>query len=151
MSEQSGRKSMSRRARQCVELMSDGRWYTGQQITELLGYVHPNRAMTDVRHAGYIVETRWRQAEGRKVAEWRLLGHQSTGCRTERTPVGAHDALGLFQRDGFRCALCMRSYAAADLRVDHRVPIHKRTQDFSKEESGWLDELQALCQWCNYK
>ena len=61
---------MSLRAERCIELMNDAEWYSGQQITDLLGYVHPNRAMTDVRQAGYIVEARWRQGAGWPSGGW---------------------------------------------------------------------------------
>jgi len=151
---QSVRRMETKRTRVCVKLMSDGRWYSAQRITELTGYRHPNRAITDVRQHGYEVESRIvRTADGKNIVEWRLVSKTPIGQLKRRASLSKSETDAIFRRDNYTCALCRTKYDADFLRVDHREPVSRslRGNAFSKDEPNWMRRFQTLCQICNYE
>lgn len=148
------RRKESKRAKVCVKLMSDGEWYSAQRITELTGYRHPNRAMTDVRQSGYEVQSRFVQtSDGKRVVEWKLASPVPTKPLKKRIALTKTEMETIFKRDNYTCALCKNKYDSDFLRVDHKEPISRsrRGNDFSKTDPDWMDRFQTLCLICNYE
>lgn len=150
----SKRRKPSKRAQVCVKLMSNGKWYSAERIRTETGYRHPNRAMTDVRQAGYEVQSRFvKTKNGKRVVEWRLGSTMPTKPLKKRISLTKSEMETIFKRDDFTCALCKNKYDSDFLRVDHKEPISRtpRGNEFSKDDPNWTNHFQTLCLICNYE
>ena len=141
----------SKRAKVLKELMKDGKWYSADDIREITGYKHPNRAITDLRQFGYIVEQRYVIRDGKRVAEWKLLSVTPVKEAKHRFTLSKSDARKIFQRDNYTCVLCKEKYDEKFLRVDHKIPISRVGNHLDiKKDKNWMDKFQTMCIVCNY-
>lgn len=63
-------------------------------------------------------------------------------CRVERGKVSNKMRFSIYQRDGYCCKCCGKSFDTDNLEIDHIKPI-------AKGGKSTLDNLQTLCRDCN--
>lgn len=143
----------SKRALALVEFMKNGKWVNTEDITGKLGYLHPNRALTDVRHAGYVLEFKSEYENGRRVGYWRLTSAKQVNPMRWRNTLTRSEQIQVFERDNYTCSLCRKQFLngeSAHLRADHKGPVSKMG-DVAEDDPNWMDKFQTLCHWCNYE
>ena len=122
---------------------------TTEELESTYGYAHPPRAARDVREAGIPLETfKVRGSQGRTIAAYRfgdpskIEAHKLGGRRT--FPKSLKDSL--VERPGARCEICLASYDARHLQVDHAVP-YEVVGDVDELEMN-VDDFLLLCASC---
>ena len=63
-------------------------------------------------------------------------------CRVERGRVSNRMSFSIYERDGYTCQLCGKTYDTDNLEIDHIKPI-------AKGGKSTYDNLQTLCKRCN--
>lgn len=143
----------TRRCREVVKALSDFRWHTTVELSNKLGYVHINRALTDVRQAGYELEEKTTKVKGKRVACYKLKSRTPAKVlMRERVGLSKDDVRRIFERDNYSCVFCNEIFPENKLRADHKLPITRRGNHFVKDKEGkWMDNFQTLCIICNYR
>lgn len=131
--------------------MSNGRWYNSEELTRKTAYIHPNRALTDMREQGYDIEYEGRYENGRIVGYWRLKSTSPIREPKRRRMLSKKESDLVFKKYGYRCALCRTQFPANLLRADHKLPISRGGDQIVADDPNWLDKFQCLCHWCNYE
>jgi hypothetical protein len=70
------------------------------------------------------------------------LKRRKGSAQAARRSLSAHERARLLHADGFRCGWCGETFRAAELQVDHIIPISLLGAD---EPGNWV----ALCTPCN--
>jgi hypothetical protein len=140
----------SKRGRVLVKHIFERGQVTTEELEQTYGYAHPPRAARDVREAGIPLEThRIRSEDGRIIAAYKFgdlskIQHDRLGGR-HVFPKEFRDTL--HERSGGKCDVCLASFEARCLQIDHRVPY-----EVSGDEPGLVRDPQAymlLCGSCN--
>ncbi len=118
---------------------------------EKMGYIHPPRAVRDVRENGIPIRmTRVKRKDGKSIAAYTF----GDPAEIQDFKLGGRKVFSkefkknLFNRQEGRCAICSEKYDPIFLQIDHRIPY-----DFmgdSKSEFN-LNDFMLLCATCNRK
>jgi hypothetical protein len=146
---QAAKKVRGKRARAVIDFILAHGVVTTEDL-EKMGYVHPPRAVRDVRENGIPIETiRVRGANGKSIAAY-LFGDPA---KIENFKLGGRSVFSkefkasLLARQGGRCAICNEQYDEKYLQIDHRIPY-----EFSGDNGSLkLDDFMLLCAECNRK
>lgn len=142
----------TKRCRRVVKALSDFEWHTTVELSEKLGYIHINRALTDVRQAGYELEEKTAKANGKTVACYKLKSLTPSKITKQRITLSKEDSSKIFERDKYTCVFCNEIFPTNKLRADHKLPITRRGNHFVKDKEGkWMDKFQTVCDICNYR
>jgi len=143
------KKVSSKRARAVIDFILKHGVVTTEDL-EKMGYVHPPRAVRDVRENGIPIETiRIKGINGKSIAAYKFgdltkiqdfkLGGRSVFSKEFKTD--------LMKRQDGRCAICNERYDEKFMQIDHRIP-YEFSGDNAKLE---LDDFMLLCAECNRK
>lgn len=117
---------------------------------EKLGYLHPPRAVRDVRENGIPIETiRVKGNNGKSIAAYKFgdsnkieafkLGGRSTFSKEFKSK--------LLTAQHKRCAICNEEYDEKYLQIDHRIPYQFSGDKIKLDEKDFM----LLCAECNRK
>lgn len=121
---------------------------TSEDLKNIYGYVHPPRAVRDVREQGIPIERfNTEDADGKRIAAYRFGNPsevrplQSTG----RTALSAQIKSQLIAAHGARCNIYMEPFPERELQVDHRIPF----EIAGDPSSGDIAQYMLLCPSAN--
>jgi len=139
-----------KRSRIVVEHILEHGFITTDDLEQIYGYMHPPRAVRDVREQGIPIETyRVKSSDGRNIAEYRF-GDPSE-VRTEysrgRIVLPRKFKQSLFDQQEGRCAICLGHFAAREFQIDHRIPFEIAGE--MKYEEDDTSAYMLLCGPCN--
>ena len=118
------KKVSSKRARAVIDFILKHGVVTTEDL-EKMGYVHPPRAVRDVRENGIPIETiRIKGINGKSIAAYKFgdltkiqdfkLGGRSVFWKEFKAD--------LMKRQDGRCAICNERYDEKFMQIDHRIP-----------------------------
>ena len=143
------KKVKSKRARAVIDFILKHGTVTTKDL-EKMGYIHPPRAVRDVRENGIPIETtrikdkngKWIAAyqfgDPEKIQEFKLGG---------RTVFSKEFKSILTKKQSARCAICSECYDDKFLQIDHRIPF----EFMGDEDHLNPDNFMLLCAECNRK
>jgi hypothetical protein len=114
-----------KRSRIVVEHILEHGFITTEDLEIKYGYIHPPRAVRDVREQGIPLESfTVKNAEGRSIAAYRFgdpsqVRHGKLGGRRV---ISKAFKRSLVQEVGARCSICLQDYEVRYLQIDHRIP-----------------------------
>lgn len=118
---------------------------------EKMGYIHPPRAVRDVRENGVPIKMiRIKGKNGKSIAAY-SFGDPS---EIQDFKLGGRQVFSkefkkqLFDKQGGHCAICDEKYDSIFLQIDHRVPYEFMGDGKDKFN---LDDFMLLCATCNRK
>ncbi len=118
---------------------------------EKMGYIHPPRAVRDVRENGVPIKTvRIKRKDGKSIAAYTF----GDPAEIQNFKLGGRQIFSkefkkkLFDKQEGRCAICSEKYDPIFLQIDHRVPYEFMGD--GKSEFN-LDDFMLLCATCNRK
>ncbi|HEU4914906.1 MAG TPA: HNH endonuclease [Candidatus Saccharimonadales bacterium] len=142
-------KVTSKRPRTIIELLLKKGVITTGDI-ERAGYLHPPRAIRDVRESGIPIITSYtKNGNGKRIAEYRF-GDPS---KVDKNKLGGRQTFPksfkaeLYSKQEGRCAICDEPYESIYLQIDHRVPYEFMADDKVLDISNFM----LLCASCNRK
>lgn len=143
------KKVSSKRARAVIDFILKHGIVTTEDL-EKMGYVHPPRAVRDVRENGIPIETtRVKGVNGKSIAAYKF----GDATKIQEFKLGGRSIFSkefkaalLLRQDG-RCAICNERYDEKFLQIDHRIP-YEYSGDTQKLD---LDDFMLLCAECNRK
>lgn len=146
---EASKKVTGKRARAVIDFIIKHGIITTEDL-EKMGYVHPPRAVRDVRENGIPIETtRVRGNNGKSIAAYKFgdsakieafkLGGRSTFSKEFKSDL-------LKIQDG-RCAICNEKYDEKYLQIDHRVPYQFSGDKITLDP----EDFMLLCAECNRK
>lgn len=138
-----------KRAKLVIKLLLEKGTITTADL-EKAGYLHPPRAIRDVRENGIPIETlRIKGENGKSIAAYKFgdptkidmnkLGGRQTFPKSFKTE--------LFELQDGRCALCNEEYDPIYLQIDHRIPYEYMADDNILDVKNFM----LLCATCNRK
>lgn len=135
--------TMSKRAREALEIMLTEGSVTTEELTERYGLAHPPRAIGDLKDAGIVIEKRnVRSSHGKTIAEYTLLESISKDIVKPRKPIPKKVKDTLIQDNGPVCSACGGTFTPTILQVDHRIPFR-----IGGDPNEWSQEtVMLLCQ-----
>lgn len=146
---QAAKKVRGKRARAVIDFMLKNGSVTTDDL-EKMGYIHPPRAVRDVRENGIPIETfRIKGDDGKSIAAYRF-GDPS---KIENFKLGGRSVFSkefkavLLKLQGGRCAICNEEYDEKFLQIDHRVPYELSGDNGSLKPENFM----LLCAECNRK
>lgn len=138
-----------KRARVVVDHILQHGFITTEDLEARYRYKHPPRAIRDVREQGVPIDSFVvKDSTGRSIAAYRF-GDPSLvqlGRIGGRRVFPKSLKTALYQQQSGRCAVCVDSYDARYLQVDHRVPYEVAGEP---ENSGDLSQYMLVCGSCN--
>lgn len=114
-----------KRSRIVVEHILEHGFITTDELEQTYGYMHPPRAVRDVREQGIPIETyRIRSPDGRNIAAYRFGNPEEAreGRSGGRITFPRKFKLALFDQQDGKCAICNGLFANRELQGDHRIP-----------------------------
>jgi hypothetical protein len=142
-------KVTSKRPRTIIELLLKKGVLTTGDI-EKAGYLHPPRAIRDVRESGIPIVTSYtKNSSGKRIAEY-SFGDPS---KINKNKLGGRQTFPksfkaeLYKIQDGRCAICNEPYEPIYLQIDHRVPYEFMADDKVLD----LPNFMLLCASCNRK
>lgn len=143
------KKVKGKRARLVLDLLLEKGIVTTKDL-EKAGYLHPPRAIRDVRENGIPLETiRIKDDNGKLIAAYKfgdpdkIDTNKLGGRRTFPKDFKA----ALFAKQSGRCAICNEAYDSIYLQIDHRVPYEYMADPAVLA----IDDFMLLCAECNRK
>ena len=139
-----------RRSRIVVEHILEHGFITTDELEQIYGYMHPPRAVRDVREQGIPIETyRIRSPDGRNIAAYRFGNPEEVreGQSRGRITFPRKFKLVLFDQQDGKCAICNGLFANRELQIDHRIP-YEIAGDVNNSEDDTTAYL-LLCGSCN--
>ncbi|MCY3709295.1 MAG: hypothetical protein OXG26_10395 [Caldilineaceae bacterium] len=139
-----------RRSRIVVEHILEHGFITTDDLEQIYGYMHPPRAVRDVREQGIPIETyRIRSPDGRNIAAYRFGNPEEVreGQSGGRITFPRKFKLALFDQQDGKCAICNGLFANRELQIDHRIP-YEIAGDVNYSEDDTTAYL-LLCGSCN--
>lgn len=143
------KKVKSKRAKAVIDFILQHGVVTTEDL-EKLGYVHPPRAVRDVRENGIPIDTiRVKGVNGKSIAAYTF----GDPTKIQAFKLGGRSVFSkefkaeLMKKQDGRCAICNEQYDEKFLQIDHRIPY-----EFSGD-NGKLDtaDFMLLCAECNRK
>lgn len=118
---------------------------------EKMGYIHPPRAVRDVRENGIPIKmVRVKRKDGKSIAAYSFgdsseiqdfkLGGRQVFSKEFKTQ--------LFEKQEGRCAICDEKYDSIFLQIDHRVPYEYMGDGHEQFDPS---DFMLLCATCNRK
>jgi len=143
------KKVTGKRARAVIDFIIKHGIITTEDL-EKMGYLHPPRAVRDVRENGIPIETtRVKGSNGKSIAAYKFgdptkieafkLGGRSTFSKEFKS--------ALLKIQGGKCAICNEIYDKKYLQIDHRVPYQFSGDTIELNTK----EFMLLCAECNRK
>lgn len=118
---------------------------------EKMGYIHPPRAVRDVRENGIPIKmVRIKGKDGKSIAAYSF----GDPAEIQDFKLGGRQVFSkefkkkLFDKQEGKCAICAEEYEAIYLQIDHRIPYEFMGD--GKEEFV-VDDFMLLCATCNRK
>lgn len=143
------KKIKSKRARAVIDFILKHGIVTTEDL-EKMGYVHPPRAVRDVRENGIPIETtRVKGVNGKSIAAYKF----GDPAKIQEFKLGGRSVFSkefkaaLLKKQDGRCAICNERYDEKFLQIDHRIP-YEFSGDNGKLEP---DDFMLLCAECNRK
>lgn len=139
-----------RRSRIVVDHILEHGFITTDDLEQTYGYMHPPRAVRDVREQGIPITTdRIKSPDGRSIAAYRFGDPTEVreGRSGGRTTFSRQFKLALFGQHDGKCAICNGHFSARELQIDHRVPY-----EIARDPDCGEDDTSAyilLCGSCN--
>lgn len=143
------KKVSSKRARAVIDFILKHGVVTTEDL-EKMGYVHPPRAVRDVRENGIPIETiRIKGINGKSIAAYKFgdLTKIQDFKLGGRSVFSKEFKAALMKRQDGKCAICNERYDEKFMQIDHRIP-YEFSGDNTKLE---LDDFMLLCAECNRK
>lgn len=113
---------MSKRAAQARDHLLEYGSLTTEQLSAM-GYVHPPRAIGDLKDAGATIKrASVRSSDGKLIGQYTLIEEITTG-KAGRINIPKAFREELNRRHGFQCAICNGRFEGRELQADHRVPF----------------------------
>lgn len=146
---QVAKKVKSKRARAVIDFILKHGVVTTDDL-EKMGYIHPPRAVRDVRENGIPIETiRVKGVDGKSIAAYKF----GDSSKIQEFKLGGRSVFSkefkaaLMKKQDGKCAICNEQYDDKFLQIDHRVPYE------FKGDNGKLDpaDFMLLCAECNRK
>ena len=121
---------------------------TTEDLEITYGYSHPPRAIRDVREQGIPLGTfQVKNAQGRTIAAYRFgdVTRLKTGRFGGRRAFPKSFREQMLANADATCTICLQTYAANHLQIDHRIPYEIRG------DAGELkpEDHMVLCGSCN--
>ncbi len=114
-----------RRSRIVVNHILEHGFITTDELEQIYGYMHPPRAVRDVREQGIPIETyRIKSSDGRNIAAYRF-GNPSEvreGQSGRRITFSRKFKQVLFDQQDGKCAICNGQFSTREFQIDHRIP-----------------------------
>lgn len=113
-------------------------YITSEELTDKYGYLHPPRAIRDVRELGIpIITSLIKGDDGKKIAHYQF-GPESDWVRDNfkasgRTAFSRGMKSALIEKYGAECAIYRESMDPAILQIDHRIPYEIGGERFSND------------------
>jgi hypothetical protein len=144
------KKVSGKRAKAVIDFIIENEIVTTTDL-EKMGYIHPPRAVRDVRENGIPIETlRVKDSNGKSIAAYRFgdasliqdfkLGGRKIFPKNLKTE--------LYSKQSGKCAICGESYDSTFFQIDHRVPYEFMGD--GKDDLA-IDDFMLLCASCNRK
>ena len=143
------KKVSSKRARAVIDFILKHGIVTTEDL-EKMGYVHPPRAVRDVRENGIPIETtRVKGVNGKSIAAYKFgdLTKIQEFKLGGRSVFPTEFKVNVMKRQDGRCTICHERYDEKFMQIDHRIP-YEFSGDNAKLE---LDDFMLLCAECNRK
>ncbi|MDZ4260399.1 MAG: HNH endonuclease [Candidatus Sungbacteria bacterium] len=143
------KKVKGKRARAVIDFILKHGVVTTEDL-EKMGYIHPPRAVRDVRENGIPIETiRVKGVNGKSIAAYKF----GDLTKIQEFKLGGRGVFSknfkaeLLKRQDGRCAICNERYDEKFLQIDHRIPY-----EFSGDHTTFeLNDFMLLCAECNRK
>ena len=139
-----------RRSRIVVDHILEHGFITTDELEQIYGYMHPPRAVRDVREQGIPIETyRIKSSDGRNIAAYRF-GNPSEvreGQSGRRITFSRKFKQVLFDQQDGKCAICNGQFSTREFQIDHRIPY-----EIAGDGNYAEDDTSAyilLCGSCN--
>jgi len=116
----------AKRPRTVIDHILKHGFITTEELKEIYGYIHPPRAVRDVREQGIPLETyRVTGSDGRKIAAYRFGDVQKGRFRklSGRTGFSKKIKEFLIEKYGCKCFIYLEEMPQRELQIDHRVPF----------------------------
>ena len=115
---------------------------TSEEIKDIYGYIHPPRAIRDVREQGIPIETyRVKDNSGRSIAAYKFGNPSSMDDKISkvhgRTAFAKALKEALIEKYGTKCFIYQQTLDASLLQIDHRVP-YEIGGDSSQEIEAYM-------------
>lgn len=137
-----------KRSRIVVEHILEHGFITTDDLEQIYGYMHPPRAVRDVREQGIPIETfRIRLPDGRNIAAYRF-GNPSqvrTGHSRGRITLPRKFKQELFDQQDGKCGICNGHFSAREFQIDHRIPYEIAGDTEYEDTFAYM----LLCGPCN--
>jgi len=144
------RQVRGKRAKAVIGLILKHGQVTTEEL-ERIGYIHPPRAVRDVREHGIPIETiRVKGKNGKSIAAYKF-GNPAEIQDFKlggRTTFPKDFKLKLYKKQGKKCAICNEEYDERFFQIDHRIPY-----ELFGDRGGALRlrDFMLLCATCNRK
>ena len=139
-----------KRSRIVVDHILEHGFITTDELEQIYGYMHPPRAVRDVREQGIPIEThRIRSSDGRNIAAYRF-GNPSEvreGQSGRRITFSRKFKQVLFDQQDGKCAICNGYFSTREFQIDHRIPYEIAGDDNYAEDD--TSAFILLCGSCN--
>jgi len=139
-----------KRSRIVVDHILEHGFITTDDLEQTYGYMHPPRAVRDVREQGIPITTyRIKSPDGRSIAAYRFGDPTEAreGRSGGRTTFSRKFKQALFGLHDGKCAICNGHFSARELQIDHRVPYEIAGDlDYREDETS---AFILLCGSCN--
>ena len=139
-----------RRSRIVVDHILEHGFITTDDLEQTYDYMHPPRAVRDVREQGIPITTyRIKSPDGRSIAAYRFGNPTEVreGRSGGRTTFSRKFKQALFGQHDGKCAICNGHFSARELQIDHRVPYEIAGDlDYGEDDTS---AYILLCGSCN--
>jgi hypothetical protein len=139
----------AKRAKTVIDHILQHGHITTEELNNRYGYHHPPHAARDVREQGIPLETfRMADTSGRSIAAYRFADPAKirSGMLAGRRAFSKKFKELLVERSGCQCGVCLATYEARYLQIDHRVPYVVGGEGGGESAP---DEFQLICASCN--
>ena len=139
-----------KRSRVVVDHILEHGFVTTDELEQIYGYMHPPRAVRDVREQGIPIDTyRVKSSDGRTIAAYRFGEPAEVREKQHRgrATLPRKFRTELFELQEGRCAICNGHFVARELQIDHKVPYEVvGDSDFEENDTS---PYMLLCGSCN--
>ena len=131
------------RAKRVLDFLTEHGSITTEDIEEL-GYMHPPRAIRDVREEGIPLDTKFISKDGKRMAQYTFgdiskIENNKLGGRQVFSKKFKAELISLY---GSKCNLTMETYQPKYLQIDHRIPYEVAGEMSGDERT--LDKFMLL-------
>jgi hypothetical protein len=142
------RKVTGKRAKAVINFIIKKGMVTTEDL-EKMGYIHPPRAVRDVRENGIPIETiRVKGSNGKSIAAYKFGDYN----KIQEFKLGGRSVFSkefkqkLREKQNGRCAICNERYDEKFLQIDHRIPYEFMLKT---DDPHTVENFMLLCAACN--